>query len=252
MKAIIELTTQIGLKFLEAESSLSEREHAFSHLPFQQFAIDIPQELFQRKEDVLIDLMNESGVSKEDEMYQFLDKLATQYISSMIRINVNDEANRLVCEVSNLETEVDLFKFMIPKGFLAIPLVHQNNFAKDDLEAGFMFTNIIYNVVQTFNNPTVVKKEIKETKTSNENTNQSFNKKRTGKKKTYLSTTRYVFEGLELSPVSKKDIKRLTEGWYVRGHFRKYPNGNQVWIKPYQKGTLAPTEAQEKQYKVLH
>lgn len=252
MKAIIELTKEIGLNFLNGESTLKEREDAFKHLPFDNFSIHMPQELFQKKEDVLNDLMNESGIDDvEHGMYKVLDNLADEYVSSMIRINVQDESGKISCEISNFEKDIMLFKFIIPKGFLTIPFVIQNNFSKDDLEAGFMFMNVIYNVVKTFNDPKVLNKEVSDNKALKTKSSNTQNRKRRNFNKTYVTTTKYVFEGVPLTTVSKKDIKRLTEGWYVRGHFRKYPNGNKVWIKPYSKGTLSATKSQEKTYKVL-
>jgi hypothetical protein len=42
----------------------------------------------------------------------------------------------------------------------------------------------------------------------------------------------YLFD-----PVTKKHYERHAEAWSVRGHYRRYKSGKEVFIKPYTKGS---------------
>lgn len=68
------------------------------------------------------------------------------------------------------------------------------------------------------------------------------------KKKNVRPITNFIYKinplSSSVSEHDKKEYKRMTESWSVRGHWRNLQNGNKIWIRPYIKGDkdkLEPT-----------
>lgn len=68
-------------------------------------------------------------------------------------------------------------------------------------------------------------------------TKKTTNKKN---KKSVKPITRYSYtispSTNTVSDTDKRNYRKMTESWLVRGHWRTNKNGNKIWIKPYVKG----------------
>lgn len=232
----IEIAQKVAEIFLDTPKVMDT-----DHLPFEDFDIEVPMEMFLSKSQVERDIAGVTGTVPEN-MKDKVDKMMNEYLKSNIKIQsrkaTKGSRTVTICD----SRDVELFRYDI-LNIIPLPIVKLNKFTSNQDHFAVRINNLIGNTLDYINKPReeVEKEERREVKYSGKKSRKSK------RNKTYINKTIYrVLSYTE--PEEKRTYGRHLDSWDVRGHWRTMKTGKRIWVSSYTKGDKE--KAQDKEYKI--
>lgn len=227
-KVTIELTEKVVFEFMERGYKGMDTEH----LPYKDFTIEFPLEVFLSKDQVFTDTarrMKENGVDiSSNKQLDKIEGFAEKYVKKPMSIRFKQGIVHTTITVLDSYNN-KLFEFTM-LDILPFPNVTFNEFARDELAFSLKILTLISHTIDYIQQPRkeVLVSQKRETK------KKKGSKKKSGGK-TYIYKKIYKVLDVE-SSIEKREYNRIRESWRVKGHWRHYKSGKTVWIEEHTRG----------------